>query len=151
MKPSITIVPASWTGDQERLRAVRHAVFVVEQRVDAREEWDGADEQCLHALALTDDGQAIGTARLHPSGKIGRVAVLAPWRGQGVGRRLMEFMLALASREGLRRVYLHSQESAVPFYERLDFVCVGEPFLEANIPHRRMERVLIPERTLPPT
>jgi predicted GNAT family N-acyltransferase len=144
VNPAITIVPASWDKDQERLRHIRYTVFVIEQKVDAREEWDGADVHCHHALALTADGQAIGTARLHPSGKIGRVAVLEPWRHRGIGRQLMDYLMQVAIRERMPRVYLHSQESAVPFYERLDFVCVGEPFTEANIPHRRMERVLIP-------
>jgi predicted GNAT family N-acyltransferase len=144
VNPSITIVAASWSEDQERLRRIRHAVFVVEQKVDAREEWDGADAQCHHALAVTADGEVIGTARMQPSGKIGRVAVLQPWRGRGIGRQLMEYLLQVATRQGLSRVYLNSQESAVVFYERLGFVCVGEPFVEANIPHRRMERVLFP-------
>jgi predicted GNAT family N-acyltransferase len=70
--------------------------------------------------------------------------VLAPWRNRGIGRQLMDYLMQVAIRERMPRVYLHSQESAVPFYERLDFVCVGEPFTEANILHRRMERVLIP-------
>lgn len=144
MKPAVTIVSASWSKDQERLRRIRYDVFVVEQKVDAREEWDGADADCHHALALTADGQAIGTGRLQASGKIGRVAVLAPWRNQGIGRRLMQYFVDVAIRERMSRVYLHAQQSAVPFYERLGFVCVGEPFVEANIPHRRMERVLIP-------
>jgi predicted GNAT family N-acyltransferase len=144
VKPSISIVAASWSEDQERLRRIRHAVFVVEQKVDAREEWDGADAQCHHALALTAEGEVIGTARLQPSGKIGRVAVLQPWRGRGIGRQLMEYLLQVATRQGMPRVYLHSQESAVVFYQRLGFVCVGEPFVEANIPHRRMELVLFP-------
>lgn len=144
MNPAVTIVPASWSQDQDRLRHIRHLVFVVEQKVDAREEWDGADAHCHHALALTAEGQAIGTARLQPSGKIGRVAVLEPWRNRGIGRQLMEYLLQVATRERLPRVYLHSQESAVPFYERLGFTCIGEPFVEADIPHRRMERILIP-------
>jgi predicted GNAT family N-acyltransferase len=141
---SVAIVPASWSEDQDRLRHIRHAVFVVEQGVDAREEWDGADAECHHALAITADGEVVGCARMQASGKIGRVAVLGPWRNQGIGRRLMEYLQDVAIREHMSRVYLHSQESAVPFYERLGFVCTGEPFVEAQIPHRRMERVLGP-------
>jgi predicted GNAT family N-acyltransferase len=144
VNPVITIVAAAWSEDQERLRRIRHAVFVVEQKVDAREEWDGADAECHHALALTAEGEVIGTARMQPSGKIGRVAVLQPWRGRGIGRQLMEYLLQVATRQGMSRVYLNSQESAVAFYERLGFVCVGEPFVEANIPHRRMELVVFP-------
>lgn len=146
---SIDIIPATWPQDMQRLRRIRHTVFVVEQHVDEREEWDGLDPECHHALALTHGGEVVGTGRLHRSGKIGRVAVLKAWRGQGVGRHLMEFLQTVAIREGMPFVYLNSQESAVAFYEHLGFVPVGEPFVEANIPHRRMERVLDSRAALP--
>jgi predicted GNAT family N-acyltransferase len=35
---------------------------------------------------------------------------------------------------------LNAQEYVVPFYEKLGFRVVGEPFLEANIIHYTMER-----------
>ena len=109
MKPAVTIVAASWSKDQECLRRIRYDVFVIEQKVAAREEWDGADAECHHALALTADGQVIGTGRLQASGKIGRVAVLAPWRKQGIGRRLMQYFVDVAIRERMSRVYLHAR------------------------------------------
>ena len=35
---------------------------------------------------------------------------------------------------------LDSQEYAVPFYQKLGFHVVGEPFLDANIIHYAMEK-----------
>jgi predicted GNAT family N-acyltransferase len=139
MPSSISIVTAAWPADLEHIQQVRRAVFIVEQHVPEHEEWDEvADQACRHVLAFAD-GKAIGTARLSGGGKIGRVAVLKAWRGQGIGSRLMEHILDLARSEGMRRLYLDSQQSATDFYRPYGFQPIGEPFMEANIPHQRME------------
>ena len=44
-----------------------------------------------------------------------------------------------AKRQGAKTIRLHAQVPAVPFYERFGFHPVGEPFLEADIPHILME------------
>jgi predicted GNAT family N-acyltransferase len=64
---------------------VRRAVFIIEQGIAESDEWDSADVQCVHALALTAKRDAVGTGRLEPTGKIGRLAVLAEFRGLGLG------------------------------------------------------------------
>jgi predicted GNAT family N-acyltransferase len=135
-----TVLATTWAADWERLRAVRHAVFVIEQQVREEEEWDAADPQCSHVLALSNEGVPIGTGRLDPKGKIGRMAVLAQWRGQDIGQRILERLLEIAREQGFRRVYLNAQITAQGFYERFGFQPVGETFLEANILHVRMEK-----------
>ena len=67
------------------LRAVRETVFVHEQRVPLEEEWDALDPLCRHVIARDEAGSPIGTGRLTPERRIGRMAVLAGWRGQGIG------------------------------------------------------------------
>ena len=57
------------------------------------------------------------------------------------------FFLALeraAAAQGSERVYLGAQVTAVPFYERLGYRVFGEPFVEAGIPHRLMEKTVAP-------
>ena len=68
---------------------------------------------------------------------IGRM--LTTIRHQGFGTRLMHSILAEAKRQGAKTIRLHAQIPAVPFYERFGFQPVGEPFLEADIPHVLME------------
>ncbi len=133
---------ARWPDDEAPLRALRHAVFVVEQGVPEALEWDGADAECRHVLAEDAEGRAIGCGRLLPDGHIGRMAVLAPWRGRGVGTALLEALVALARELGHARVALNAQTHAVPFYARCGFVPCGPEFMEAGIPHRAMEREL---------
>jgi predicted GNAT family N-acyltransferase len=117
---------------------VRRAVFIREQYVPEEEEWDSADPVCIHALARAANRDAVGTGRLDPLGKIGRLAVLAGHRGYGVGDRLLQWLIETAARTRLREVYLHAQTQALPFYERRGFVAEGAQFDEVGIPHQRM-------------
>lgn len=139
---AFTIRTVRWSDASTALRRIRTAVFIEEQHVPEALEWDGADETACHLLAESRGGQPIGTARLLPDGHIGRVAVLRPWRGRGVGRALMRKMLELAARQGHRHVYLDAQLEAIDFYRRLDFRAEGDIFMDAGIPHRRMRRQL---------
>jgi predicted GNAT family N-acyltransferase len=137
---AFTIRLAHWSKDQQLLRQVREQVFVQEQLVPMELEWDGLDDQALHLLALDARQRPIGVARLLPSGQIGRMAVLKPWRRRGVGSALLQRLLSEATKAAFPELFLHAQLTALPFYTRLGFRPVGEVFEEAGIPHRRMNR-----------
>ena len=139
--PTLTVRPADWAQDGERCLAIRRQVFIEEQQIDPEIEIDGQDPDCAHALASLAD-QDVGTGRLLPDGRIGRVAVLPAWRGQGIGEALMDCLIALARDQGHQQVRLAAQESAFRFYLRLGFAFVGEPFFEAGIRHQRMQRAI---------
>jgi predicted GNAT family N-acyltransferase len=70
------------------------------------------------------------------------MAVALEWRNHGVGLAILNEALAIARSQGLKRVYLHAQLSALGFYERAGFVGYGDHFFEAGIEHRAMERSL---------
>ena len=115
-----------------------------EQSVPLELEWDGNDPHYVQVLAWDADGEAIGTARMSPSGHIGRMAVVAHRRECGVGSALLQALLSIARQEGLTSVHLNAQTEAVGFYARHGFQAYGEVFLDAGIPHRRMHRSLAP-------
>ncbi len=127
-----------WDRDGDLLRQVRRAVFIEEQGIPEALEWDDQDPVAQHLLAMHRDGRPLGTARLLADGRIGRMAVLAEWRGRGVGRALLNAAVAAAARRGLAEVFLHAQLSAEPFYLRCGFRPEGEVFEEAGIPHRAL-------------
>jgi len=137
---TLEIVP--WESDAKRLRAVRHAVFVVEQNIPEELEWDDNDATCVHALAVDRDGVPIACGRLLPDGHIGRMAVLSGWRGQGVGAAVLLLLIEVARDRGDAAVRLHAQTHAVPFYARFGFMPEGDEYLEAGIPHLTMVRLL---------
>lgn len=142
MSTDFAVHMCQWRDAQRELRLVRHAVFVVEQRVPESLEWDDFDHTSLHALARSANGDAIGCARLLPDGHIGRVAVLVHWRRRGVGSALLLRLIDEARTRGHARIRLNAQVDAMPFYARYDFVGRGDVFDEAGIAHRAMELVL---------
>jgi len=142
--PDYVVRLASWEHDQVQIQRVRRTVFIEEQRIAERDEWDDLDPVIAHVLAFpTADAtnrDAVGTGRLEPTGKIGRVAVLPSHRGTGAGLALMRSLMNLAAERGFTEVYLNAQLSAAGFYERLGFRADGPEFDEVGIPHQRMRR-----------
>lgn len=120
---------------------VRRRVFIEEQNVPEEEEWDDDDLRADHLLAIRD-GRAVGTLRFLPHEgwlRVSRVAVLAECRGLDVGRRLMLACLREALERGYSRSFLHSQTDKAAFYRKFGYREVGEEFMEAGIPHVRMD------------
>ncbi|PKM05783.1 MAG: GNAT family N-acetyltransferase [Gammaproteobacteria bacterium HGW-Gammaproteobacteria-7] len=138
------VEPADYRIDLDALRAVRETVFVIEQKVPLEEEWDEYDPVCLHVLARDTSGVPIGTARMTRDGKIGRIAVLAEWRGKGVGKAMVRSLLDQAVALGLHEVRLNAQTGALDFYRQFGFTDVGERFMEAGIEHQAMRMTLAP-------
>lgn len=144
-------------GDLPAAYDVRHEVFVVGQDVPVELERDDLDAGADHVVALLD-GSLVGTGRLvsgrideqgrlEPGtagtvGTIGRMAVLDAARGAGVGRALLDLLVARAVERGLPAVELHAQVHARGFYERAGFAPYGDVYLEAGIEHVGMRREL---------
>ena len=124
------------------IHAVRQRVFVQEQGIAAELERDALDPISAHVLALEADGEPMGTGRLTPDGRIGRMAVLASHRGQGVGEALLEALVEAGRRLGLAELHLHAQLPARDFYARQGFLPEGAVFEEAGIGHQQMRRRL---------
>ncbi len=140
----LTVRIADYAADHAEICSIRFAVFVDEQKVPKSLELDDRDPHCIHLLAH-DDGEPVGTGRidLAMSGKVGRVAVVASRRGQGVGTALMDYAHGIARDNALDTVWCNAQVAAVPFYENLGYrITNAEPFDEADIPHVRMEYTL---------
>lgn len=142
--PDYRIEPADFQADSDDLHAVRNAVFVTEQNIPAEIEWDKLDRHSVHLIARDSQHNPIGTSRLTPERKIGRMAVLSPWRGQGVGKSLMAALLNEAQKRGWQEVSLNAQVSVAGFYEQFGFVKEGRIFIEAGIPHQSMRLQLQP-------
>jgi len=142
----------TWDSARRNAMPIRFAVFVEEQRVPEDIELDAHDASSLHALAWSDRDEPVGTGRLLPSegeggrrvGHVGRMAVLIPWRGRGVGSAILRALVDAAQARGDMEVVLSAQVHAMDFYRAHGFVEQGDEFLEAGIAHRRMRRRLSP-------
>lgn len=127
-----------WSEVAEGCSSIRQDVFIKEQGVPESIEMDGKDGDAVHVLASVS-GQAVGTGRMLADGKIGRMAVLQPFRKAGIGGAMLALLLEEARERGLSSVYLNAQVGALRFYEDFGFCAVGDEFVEAGIRHRRME------------
>ena len=131
-----------WEKAQPHAAPLRFAIFVGEQNVPPGIELDALDETSLHAVAYDAEGKPIGTGRLLPEGKIGRMAVVKEWRRRGVGADLLEALIGEARRRGFSEVRLSAQLQAAEFYRAHGFVAEGKVYEEAGILHQAMRRSL---------
>lgn len=131
------------TDNQEKfvaVRKIREVVFIKEQKVEERDEFDEFEDDCIHYIMSLGE-KPIGTARwreINGKVKLERFAVLKEARGKKYGDQLLAAVLNDAQKLD-KRIYLHAQLKAIPFYGRRGFVKVGELFLECNIEHYEME------------
>ena len=134
-----TVRIARWRDDGWALRMIREEVFVHEQHVPIELEWDTLDSSCIHMLALDSEGNPVGTARLLPE---------ADYRSHGSAegvateRRGERSSPELAGRSEKAASAAGSFECTGirrgDFYTKFGFQIVGDEFLDAGIPHRRM-------------
>ncbi|MEM7107296.1 MAG: GNAT family N-acetyltransferase [Bacteroidota bacterium] len=126
--------------------AIREQVYIVEQQIDRAEEFDEFDNGSEHFLAYLDNKPA-GTCRYRTTDagiKLERFATIEGFRGRGVASALMETMtkyIELSFSEQ-KKLYLNAQVSAMPLYAKFGFQSEGPIFLECNIAHQKMVRLL---------
>ena len=128
------IITGGWEQLQKDAKLIREQVFIQEQGIAPEDEWDDLDATVLHFIVY-DREQPIATARLLPQHSVGRVAVLMPYRKQGIGKILMEHIIEYARQQNLPYLKLSAQTYVTAFYEALGFVGQGEEYLDCAIPH----------------
>tara|TARA_B100000902_G_scaffold26863_1_gene32368 strand:- start:258 stop:677 length:420 start_codon:yes stop_codon:yes gene_type:complete len=118
--------------------SIRRKVFVEEQNIPENIEMNDELVQSIYMCAILDK-QYVGTARYRETSsgiKLERFAVLKEYRGLGVGKALVKFILDNLDQD--QDIYLHAQEAVVDFYLLLGFKKVNDRFYEAEIPHWKM-------------
>src|SRR5689334_6417671 len=116
------------SADVYAILELRAQVFVVEQKC-AYLDPDGLDRAARHVWAA-DAGAIVAYARvLAAPTRIGRVVVAPGRRGSGLGRELMQRVIATTTGP----IRLSAQSHLERFYNELGFVRVGEPYDEDGI------------------
>ena len=118
--------------------SIRRKVFVEEQNIPENIEMNDELVQSIYMCAILDK-KYVGTARYRETSsgiKLERFAVLKEYRGLGVGKALVKFILDNLDQD--QDIYLHAQEAVVDFYLLLGFKKVNDRFYEAEIPHWKM-------------
>ncbi len=134
---------AEWAAYYE----LRWQVLRAPWRQPAESATDVVEAASEHAVILDNQGQALATGRLlfnSPTEcQLRSMATAAHARGQGLGRRVVEYLEQIARRRGAESIVLNARNDAAGFYEKLGYEVVGEgPMLFGVIPHLRMSKRL---------
>ena len=140
---AVTLAVASAADELEAHFAVRHTVFVDDQRLFKDSDRDAHDDDLatLHVIGLVD-GEVVGAVRLYPLRgalwKGDRLAVLPGARVHQLGGRLVRFAVRTAGERGGRRMVAQVQLPNVRFFERLGWVREGGPAYYVGVMHQPM-------------
>ena len=75
--------------------------------------------------------------------KMRQVAVDTPFQRKGIGERMVKMSEVLALKEGFTKMVLNARDTAIPFYQKLNYQVIGEPFTEVGIKHFKMDKNLV--------
>ena len=130
--------------EMEDVLEVRRVVFIAGQKVPEKRERDGLDETAKHVLVLYNS-QPVGCARvrfIEGNAKLERIAILEKYRGLGLGKKLMDFLIEYCEKEGCQKIVMHSQYYIKNFYKKCGFEQKGKIFMDAGIEHIEMQKML---------
>lgn len=102
----------------------------------------------VHIVAV-DEGKVVGTVLLRHINdeviKMRQFAVTPERQRQGIGSEIVAYCEDYALEHGYNTIELHARETAVSFYESLEYEKIGDRFTEVTIPHYKMVKNLSEE------
>lgn len=101
------------------------------------------DSGNYHMAVYEDAGKVVGTATLllqfnlthgaRPYGHIENVVTDSSYRGKGVGKALIDYLVDKAKRKGCYKVVLNCSDENVPFYQKCGFKKTSEVEMRLDI------------------
>ena len=128
---------------QKDVKDIREEVFMKEQGFE--NEFDDLDAISTFVVVY-DNNLALATGRFYPSEKgyvIGRVAVVKPYRKQGIGQLVIRSLEQEIGKNGAAFVELSAQQRVQGFYEGLGYTVVGGVYMDEHCPHVRMVKEIV--------
>ncbi|MGN1182161.1 MAG: GNAT family N-acetyltransferase [Faecalibacillus sp.] len=138
--------------DQENLffqyKAIRYEVFTVEKQVPVCievDQYDCLDSICDHYL-IRYQKENIGAIRIK-KGKnciyLQRFCLIKAYRNQGIGKYIIGEIENIYKKRFYYQIQLDAKYEVYEFYKKCGYLCVSEKFLEASIPHIKMQKELL--------
>jgi N-acetylglutamate synthase-like GNAT family acetyltransferase len=72
--------------------------------------------------------------------KMRQVAIDNKLQRKGVGTKMIDYVENWCKINEVQKITLHARENAIPFYEKLNYYKVGNPFVEVGLNHSEMEK-----------
>lgn len=124
MSANFTFDVGNTSQDIEQARKVRTEVFVQEQGIPAHLDPDGFDDVAFHVLCRAGN-EVAGTGRMvavdSNKGVLARIAVRTQFRGNGLGRQIVNELESVAVAKGLSALTLQPHKHLEAFYESLGY------------------------------
>jgi YbgC/YbaW family acyl-CoA thioester hydrolase len=135
-----------WPGIADDVLRLRQRVFGDELAWPAAAGADADDAGATHVLVRNRFDQVVAAGRLVVAGeagaaRVGRIVVNQSVRGGGLGRQVLNGVLAAADRAGLRDLRLDAPPHLLPFYGAAGFVPEGDRFTVDGVEHQSLRRV----------
>lgn len=138
-------------AEEEWQRAGAYSVRIQgmnrQHHISLREEFDDHDTDGTQYIVLLDDGYPIATCRFYEVNAIevvlGRVVVLPEYRGKSIGRKVVEEAEKWIMELGYDEIVIDSRIEAVPFYEKLGYICIDGTLVKSgNFDCTRMHKMI---------
>lgn len=121
---NISILTVRSPAELAAAREIREEVFVREQGIPRELENDGLDKDAEHLLVFYNHLPA-ATGRMlavsEEEANLARIAVLAPYRGLGLGKLVIKELEKLARKSGIKRVFIFPHFYLEGFYASLGY------------------------------
>lgn len=126
---------------------IRTLVFVQEQGIALKAEFDALDTDDTFYLVIYYDNEPIATARYQQDDETtlrpDRLCVLKKWRHTGIGRRLILELEQIGKKQHCTLSRVHGEKQAIGFYEKLGYHVVSDEFIEDGIICVKLEKKLV--------
>ena len=120
---------------------IRRAVFIEELHI-RDQEIDSLENSSIHFVAYYNNTPT-GTGKLKIKERyiiMERIAIIKAFRRKGIGKKLLETMKYVATKEyPLVRTIASVLVQSIPFYEKLGWKVIGKTFLDQNARSLTME------------
>lgn len=141
------VIEPSSQHQLENIFALRYAVLRAPWNQPRGSESDTAEETSTHALIEDETGKCIATGRLQlnspTDAQIRFMAVDENYRGQKLGKMILDFLEMKAKEKGCERITLQARQNAVDFYKSQGYQLEEKTFLLFDsIQHYRMNKRL---------
>ncbi|WP_086350878.1 GNAT family N-acetyltransferase [Candidatus Enterococcus clewellii] len=126
---------------------VRMTVFVLERHIPIQDEFDENDGDGTTYAVAYEGELPVATARFTKVAdgfaKITRVATIKDYRGYHLGSKLIQLMEEYAASEGIEKLDIHSELTAVEFYKKNGYVLSSEVYLEDGVECQTLTKTII--------
>ena len=97
-------------------------------------------------IAAFDEDEMLGCCTLTKADeqtlRLRQMAVKNNLQGKGIGAAIILFGENLARDKGYKKITMHARNTAIGFYEKFGYKVIGEEFVEVQLPHHTMQKVL---------